>query len=66
MCGSRYTLKNWVGRLDTLFFLKTFFLEYSDLLGNVSNKIKTDIKVSFLKIQPCFNLFTSKTECIEI
>ena len=29
-----------VGRLDTFFFENFFFLEYSNLLGNVLNKTK--------------------------
>ena len=36
MCGSGYTLKKIrVGSKDTYFFGKLFFLEHSDLHGNV-------------------------------
>ena len=40
--------KNRVGRQETFFFMKIFFLEYSDLLGNGFNKT-TDIKGTIVK-----------------
>ena len=60
MCGSGYTLKKIrVGRYRILFFFLTFFLEYSDLLGNVD---KADIKLSIFEDMNFFSLFTSNTK----